>query len=223
MLRHPEAPPVLQGNVGFVGVPGPELLEEASLEVGQHPIHVHQHPQSPAGPRCGAGAPAQPCERAAAPRPQVQEAAQQNHGRGEGSGQGMGGVGVFGWWWGGGGFYFKHAPCKQAALASTSPRSRRKERRGCKGDATGSRGAAEGLRWGCKGRSSPPAPPLPPRPIPPLQRERSRRQRWGGGGRGGGGKPGPPGATAVRSPRPGSAKPSSSSRCLTEPGSAAPP
>lgn len=81
LLRHPEAPPVLQGNVGLVGIPGPELLEESSFEVGQDPIHVHQHAQRPAGPRCGAGSPAQPCQGTAVPGPQVQDAAQQNHGR----------------------------------------------------------------------------------------------------------------------------------------------
>lgn len=95
LLRHPETPPVLQGNVGLVRVPGPEFLEEASLEVGQHPVHVHQHPQSPAGPRRGAQPSAQPRQGAAAPGPQVQKAAQQNHCGGE-LGAGDGGFGLRG-------------------------------------------------------------------------------------------------------------------------------
>lgn len=45
LCRHPEPPPVLQGDKGVVRVPGPVLLQEASLEVRQHPVHVDQNPK----------------------------------------------------------------------------------------------------------------------------------------------------------------------------------
>lgn len=59
LLRHPEAAPVLQRDEGLVGEARSELPEEAALEVGQHAVHVYQHPES-AAPR--------PARRPAPPR-----------------------------------------------------------------------------------------------------------------------------------------------------------
>lgn len=58
LLRHPEAAPVLQCDEGLIREARAELPEKATLEVGQHAVHVHQHPQGSAAHR--ASRPARP-------------------------------------------------------------------------------------------------------------------------------------------------------------------
>ena len=81
LLRHPEAAPVLQRDEGLVGEARAELPEEAALEVGQHAVHVHQHPQGAAGrPARRPAQPSGPRRHRCAAGPPRAPAAQPDHG-----------------------------------------------------------------------------------------------------------------------------------------------
>lgn len=82
LLRHPEAAPVLQRDEGLVGKARAELPEKAALEVGQHAVHVHQHPQGAAArpAHTPAGRPASPRRARRAARPPRTPAANPDHG-----------------------------------------------------------------------------------------------------------------------------------------------
>lgn len=60
---HPKPPPVIQSDVGIVGVPGPVLLQEPALEIRQDAVHINQNPQPVTRGRGGRHVDANPLKR----------------------------------------------------------------------------------------------------------------------------------------------------------------